>query len=247
MKNESVKKNKHIVWIGASLLLLGAVCFVLFNSCGIARSNEPSKEEYPVRGIDVSEYQGEIDWQVLSGQDIAFAFIKATEGSQDTDPRFKYNWEHAAGTKIRIGAYHFFNFLSSGKDQAANFIAVVNKADGMLPPVVDIELYDSFKRDPKSAGEVLPELNDLVKALEEAYRMKPIFYASKTVYDLYLADQYSQYPLWIRSVNATPTITGWTFWQYSDRSTLPGYKGKERHIDMNLFHGTAEEFGNAFQ
>ena len=247
MTNGKSKRYKYIIWIGGASLLLAILCFVLFNSFGSSRFKEPSKEKYPVRGIDVSEYQGEIDWQVLSGQDIAFAFIKATEGSQDIDPRFAYNWEQAAKTKIRIGAYHFFSFSSSGATQAANFIAVVNKVDGMLPPVVDIELYGSLKRDPKSAEEVLPDLYDLVKALEDTYRVKPIFYTTKAVYERYLADKFSQYPLWIRSVNTTPSITGWTFWQYSDRSTLPGYKGKERYIDMNLFHGTAEEFENAFK
>jgi lysozyme len=247
MNSENGKKSKLIIWIGASILLLGVLCFILFNPFGFVRFSDPSKEKYPVRGIDVSEYQGEIDWQILSGQDIAFAFIKATEGSQDTDPRFAYNWEHAAETNIRIGAYHFFSFSSPGKDQASNFITVVNKADGMLPPVVDIELYGSFKRSPKSVDEVLPELNDLVNALEEAYHAKPIFYATKAVYDLYIADKYSEYPLWIRSVHANPSVKGWTFWQYSDRSKLPGYNGKEPYIDMNLYNGTMEEFGNAFK
>ncbi len=62
--------------------------FLLFWN-GVVLLNNPSTTEYPVRGVDVSSYQGEIDWQVLSSQQISFVFIKATEGS--TKNRFE-NW-----------------------------------------------------------------------------------------------------------------------------------------------------------
>ena len=62
------------------LLVGGLIGFVLVWN-GIIQLNHPSQESYPVRGVDVSSYQGEIDWQVLSRQGIQFAFIKATEGS----------------------------------------------------------------------------------------------------------------------------------------------------------------------
>ena len=79
----------------AAALLLAAVtaCFFIFG--GIPRLNAPSTERYPVRGVDVSVYQGQIDWNTLAEQGISFAFIKATEGSSSEDPNFQRNWEQA--------------------------------------------------------------------------------------------------------------------------------------------------------
>ncbi len=242
----NTKKRKRIAFMGTALLLASAACIALLLHLGILQFNDPSKEKYPVRGVDVSEYQGEIDWPLLSKQGISFAFIKATEGSQYVDPRFVYNWEHAAGTGLKLGAYHFFSFDSPGSTQAENFLSTVNRLEGMLPPVVDIEMYGQYKRTPKLADEVWTELTAMLNALEAEYGAKPILYATQAAYDLYLDERYEDYPLWIRSVYTYPAVKDWTFWQYSDRMVLKGYSGVERHIDMNLYDGTKEAFEREF-
>jgi lysozyme len=243
---EKRKKRIRTLTIMAAVFAFSLAGAGLLFHLGIVQFNNPPRDRYPVRGIDVSEYQGEIDWALLASQDIEFAFIKATEGSHHIDPRFAYNWEHAAKTRLRIGAYHFFSFDSPGRTQAENFLSAVPKAEGMLPPVVDVELYDAYKRAPKPVEEVLPELDTLLHSLEKEYGVKPILYAIQEAYDLYLADRYAEYPLWIRGVFTSPPVNWWTFWQYSDRVVLPGYSGPERFIDMNLFRGTMEEFEDAF-
>ena len=103
-----------------SLGLIGVIiCTLLYN--GIIQINGISAGKYPVRGVDVSAYQGDIDWDILSSQNIQFAFIKATEGSDFVDEHFKENWEKARTTELKVGAYHFFSFESPGKTQAENF------------------------------------------------------------------------------------------------------------------------------
>lgn len=126
--------------IAAGIVLSAAVGFLLVWE-GIVPLNSPSPQRYPVRGVDVSAYQGAIDWPTLSAQDIDFAFIKATEGSSFVDSRFAYNYKEAQKTSLRIGAYHFFSFDSAGETQADHFIETVQRIPGMLPPVVDIEFY----------------------------------------------------------------------------------------------------------
>ena len=209
------------------------------------RPNHPSEERYPVRGVDVSAYQGEIDWPTLSQQGIRFAFIKATEGSAHTDPRFADNWEQAQKAGLRIGAYHFFSFDSPGQTQAENFIKAVPPADGMLPPVVDLELYGEKKKNPPDEAAVWPELETMLARLEEAYGKKPILYATAKSYRLYLAEAFAEYDIWIRDVLRKPKLPdgrAWTFWQYTDRARLEGYRGEERFIDLNIFCGTEAEF-----
>ena len=206
---------------------------------------DPSEKDYPVRGIDVSSYQGEIDWRVLSGQGIDFAFIKATEGSSFVDRNFEYNYSEALKTELRVGAYHFFSYESSGENQAANFIKTVEKTENMLPPVVDLEFYGEYEKNPLSREEVSIELQKCLDRLEENYNVKPIIYATARSYSRYLSGEYEDYDIWIRSMISVPHFQDgrkWTFWQYSDKGKLDGYSGEEKYIDMNVFNGTREDF-----
>ena len=95
--------------------------------------NHPSRTRYPVRGVDVSHYQGTIDWPVLAAQDLDFAYIKATEGSSHTDEKFAENWEAAKDTGLRIGAYHFFSFDSPGESQLKHFTFPLRFPDFPIP------------------------------------------------------------------------------------------------------------------
>lgn len=120
--------------------------------------NNPSKRTYPITGVDVSHYQGTIDWNILNDQGIRFAYIKATEGSSYIDERFFENWEQSRNSNIIAGAYHFFSFDSSGEDQAKHFIDIVEKYDGMLPPAIDVEYYGDKKVNPPKSEDVRREL-----------------------------------------------------------------------------------------
>ncbi|MGM9636667.1 MAG: GH25 family lysozyme [Eubacteriales bacterium] len=228
-----------IVACGLFVLFLTLACLIFF---GFLHLNNPSKKDYPVRGVDVSAYQGEIDWSVL-GEDLDFAFLKATEGSTHVDRYFESNYEGARACGLRVGAYHFFSFDSPGAEQAANFIGVVESYDDMLPPVVDVELYgDYFDQPPADKRAVVDRLSALLERLEEHYGLTPILYATEESYDLFLSEDFADYDLWIRNVVCRPKISGWVFWQYCNRGRLDGYSGEERYIDLNVFYGTREEF-----
>ena len=99
------KSLKFVLPIFAVLLIAG-VCLGGAVYKGKIILNHPSKKQYPVRGVDVSAYQGDIDWNVLEKQEIHFAFLKATEGSSFADCKFAENYKEAIETGLRIGAYH---------------------------------------------------------------------------------------------------------------------------------------------
>lgn len=201
---------------------------------------------YDIRGVDVSSYQGEIDWGVLSEQGIDFAFIKATEGSTYVDERFADNFMKVSETKLIIGAYHFFSFESSGESQADNFIKTVPKQKGMIAPVIDLEFYGQYTSTPKSVGDVVKELTSMADKLEEYYGIKPMIYVTQKSYRLYIKDtELEKYPLWIRNVYFKPMFTSeWVFWQYCDTEELEGYNGDEEKIDMNVFYGNMDDLKN---
>lgn len=241
-----MKGRKKYLLLGvcaAVILALGTWFLLVWN--GILFLNNPSREQYPVRGVDVSSYQGEIDWQKLASQDISFAFIKATEGSSWVDEKFSYNYAQAREAGLRVGAYHFFSYDSPGRTQAENFIEVVEKFPGMLPPVIDIEFYGDKEANPPEPAQVRSQLDVLITMLEDHYGRKPILYATGKSYTLYLADRYEECDIWIRNVLTNPKLPDgreWTFWQYTDRRRLDGYQGQEDDIDLNVFCGTEEEF-----
>ena len=134
-----------------TLLLLAGLVFagiggtrllhIYLTSTGRQAADVPGKQDYPVRGVDLSYYQGNIDWDVLASQGVDFCFIKATEGVDHNDSQFAQNWQTAQAAKIYVGAYHFFRFEDTGKEQAENFIRTVPVTENTLPPVIDVELY----------------------------------------------------------------------------------------------------------
>ncbi|MCR5718400.1 MAG: glycosyl hydrolase family 25 [Oscillospiraceae bacterium] len=211
----------------------------------------PDPEKYPVRGVDVSRYQGNIDWETLASQNVSFAFIKATEGSSHQDPCFAFNWEEAQKTGMYVGAYHFFSFESGGETQAQNFIETVGDSDGTLPPVVDLEFYGDYTENPLGKAETRKILDSLLAALEKHYGTKPIIYTTTRAYYSYiLGGGYGDYPLWMRDVHMEP-IVKWRFWQYSDQGMLKGYDGlqsdqTEVYIDLNVYNGTMKGFLREF-
>ena len=211
---------------------------------GIIHFNNPSREEYPVVGVDVSKYQGAIDWNQLIEQDISFAYIKATEGSSHVDEYYDANFNNALKTGIRVGAYHFFSFESSGKKQAETYCKNVSITEGMLPPVIDVEYYGDKKGvDDIDVDAVRKNLREMVDILEEEYGLKPVLYVTKNSYDTIVSGYFDDCDLWYRSVySKVPKDVKWTFWQYSNRTVLNGYEGEERYIDVNVFNGTREEF-----
>ena len=224
----------------AALALMALAAALVLN--GVIPLNRLSKADYPIRGVDVSHYQGDVDWDVLAAQDIRFAFVKATEGSSHVDGAFQANWQGIAGTDLRPGAYHFFSFESPGRAQAEHFCRTVPAVDGMLPPVADVEPYGRF-RSLKDLEGAADELADWLESVEAAYGMRPVIYTTQRFYREWIGKRFADYDVWIRSVWLPPSPSvRWTFWQYSNRGRLNGYSGPERFIDLNAFRGDAEAF-----
>ena len=201
-----------------------------------------SLDNYPVRGIDVSHHQGEIDWHKIKSQNISFAYIKATEGGDFKDPEFKKNWDHALEAGLRVGAYHFFRPETDGVLQAENFISSVPEYKNMLPPAIDVEI-DQTKSPDRQV--ILQRLGNLLQHVESYYGSKPIIYTDEENYKNYIAGQFSGYLLWYRSIFSKPDLPNekqWAFWQYNPVGRLQGYKGKEFFIDLNVFNGTRDLF-----
>jgi lysozyme len=199
--------------------------------------------DHPVHGIDISRYQGNINWDRVRSSGVSFAIIKATEGGDHADPNFRRYWNEAAQARIPRGAYHYFYFCRSGAQQAAWFIANVPRERGALPPVIDLEwtVSKTCPRRPPS-WEVLREAKIFKDILHRYYGQRPIIY---TTVDFYRDNDMRRWPeeFWLRSVAGHPRHVypgqRYTFWQYTGTGRVPGISGD---VDLNVFAGSPNEW-----
>lgn len=198
-----------------------------------------SPRQYAVHGVDVSRWQGDIDWVKLRSQGANFAYIKATDGGDHLDPRFRENWRGAHEAGLKRGAYHFFYWCRAAADQADWFIRNVPKVEGALPPVIDVEwnhLSNCKKRPSREV--VLEKMRVFMDRLEKHYGQRPVIYTAPDFYRDNLEGAFPDHPFWLRSVAAHPSKVypgrKWVFWQYSGSGLSHGVKGR---IDLNVFNG----------
>jgi lysozyme len=189
-------------------------------------------------GIDVSEYQGEIDWQAVADSGVSFCFVKCTEGAESSDPMFATNWAAMKGVGIIRSAYHFFVASKDPVVQANNFLRLTQKVweNSDLPPVLDLE--KTYFLNPSS---VLDRAQIWINTVEKALGRKPILYTFPNFWHEGMGDtsRFNNYPLWIAHYETdTPWVPGgwkdWAFHQYSESGSTPGIEGD---CDLNRFKG----------
>ena len=238
------RKTVILLIAGTAILIFAIWAIHLAAEASSLPDPKGSDLGYPVHGIDVSSYQGSIDWPKLADQGISFVFIKATEGSSHKDKKFSSNWKGAHKTDLKVGAYHFMSFETSGESQARNFISTVPKTRGMLPPVIDLEFYGSYTKNTLTEASVRAILDPLVKALKQRYGMDPVIYTSRSIYGLYVSGKYDN-DIWISDpsmIAKLPDGEDWTFCQYSFSGILEGYSGAVKHIDLDVYNGSKLDF-----
>ncbi|WAS95664.1 GH25 family lysozyme [Nannocystis punicea] len=194
-----------------------------------------SRDQPRVQGIDVSFYQGKIDWPRVATAN-AFAFIRATQGVTKTDSQFSANWAGARAAGVLRGPYHFLEAGANPVQQAEHFAGVLAEAGGLgngdLPPTLDVEPRE---REHPTLQNVLTCL----EVLEKRLGCVPIVYIQDWYYELVLkgAAELHRYPLWI--AGRFNTYTGWapSFWQYGKKAM----SGIRSEVDADRFLGDIQE------
>jgi len=191
-------------------------------------------------GLDVSEYQGEIDWSSVENIEddypIEFVFIRATAGNDREDEQFEENWLGAKKRKMIRGAYHYYRPNENSLEQAKLFIKTVRLRKGDLPPVLDIEKLPKGQ----SLDSLKIGLRRWLIAVEAHYKVKPIIYTGEKYYDDFLKEEFSDYLFWIANYNFYREKIGadWLFWQFTEKASVSGIKG---NVDINIFNGDVEQ------
>jgi lysozyme len=189
----------------------------------------PDAKAGEVYGIDVSNHQDDINWKQVANDDIAFAYVKATEGRDFVDRQFTSHWLGARNAGLRTGAYHFFTLCTSGAEQAANFLRVVPSEPDALPPAIDLELAGNCKERPP-IGDVHREVNAFITDVETATGKQTLLYVGDDFEDRYSIKAVQERDVWQPQFMRRPG-GNWKVWQFTGAAHVDGTKGR---IDLNI-------------
>ena len=214
------------------------------------------------QGLDVSHWQGNIDWNAVRNAGIKFTFAKATEGVDFVDVNFHQYMAGAIAAGVPIGPYHFAR-INSGEtiptdavDEANDFVDAIEQyyssSAMVLRPVLDYEQLPNDPVSPSVKAYVSEWIRDFSGRVEERLGFAPIIYtccgfASAT----FLEADIAQHDLWVRRItggdvfnpSSPPTSSemgiwsDWTFWQWSATGNVAGISP----VDRNAFEGTMEQ------
>ena len=193
-----------------------------------------------VFGIDISHYQGEVDWNELQKAEeqfpLQFIFIRATAGKDSKDSRFKSNWKNAGENGYIRGAYHYYRPDENALLQAEHFIKTVKLGKGDLPPVLDIEKIPRGQ----SMDSLKVGLQRWLDKVEGHYKMRPILYSGESFFNDFLKTEFSSYTMWIANYSffEEDIKPEWQFWQFTDQARINGVDG---NVDVNIYNGRLEE------
>jgi lysozyme len=245
---------RNLILVGATLLLASCPGALSARSAKLADAKPhdgvATAHTMEVQGVDVSAWQGDIDWAKARAAGTRFAFIKATEGGDHLDPKFLENWEGAKRAGVARSAYHFLYWCRPAHEQALWFMLNVPADADALPPVLDLEWNTHSKTCPKklSRAKALDKIKAMLVAMESHTGKKPIIYTDPAFHREVLEGELTNYHFWLRSVAAEPqdkyADRRWTFWQFTTTGKVPGIAGK---VDRNVYGGDDADWDRVLQ
>jgi lysozyme len=191
-----------------------------------------------VKGIDVSYYQGTIDWTRVAADDVRFAFVRVSDGTTYIDNKFAANWAGSRAAGIKHGAYQFFRPGQDPIAQAEILLDAIGRKlePDDLPPVIDVEASDG-----QSAAVIKQKVGQWIAHVKGVLGREPIIYTSFYFWrDSVGAPDFTGSPLWHAQYstascpNIAPPWQDWAFWQFTSTGTVDGISGD---VDVNRFNG----------
>ncbi len=217
----------------------------------VARKTKPDSRPQPIvqphlsgvsyrqgnalHGIDVSHYQGRIDWtQVAHDKKVGYVYLKATEGSNNIDDTYAYNLREAKRAGLLVGSYHFYRANVSPEVQFRNFMSVVDVKRQDLLPIIDVEAVNGVPMATFHA-----RLEQLLKLVTQAFGRRPIIYTGKNFYNKHMCGgSYRNYQFMIAAYTFDEPMLynndDYIIWQYSASGRIRGIRG---NVDQSRFVG----------
>jgi lysozyme len=241
---------------------LGTAAGTAAAAMGVGNLGRADGPDYAVQGIDVSRWQGNVNWPAVKQSGIKFCFCKASEGvpgavfgpprnGMPVDPQFATNWPAIKAQGILRGAYHYVRpGMGTAKDQADHFLDTVlahspGGLSGDLRPVLDVENNEEGTVPPAQMWQFVKLM---VSRIKSRIGRAPFIYCNNNFWVNHVGNPLSNLdcPLWFARWG--PTTDGfiprawstWTFWQYSSTGRNPGVNNGTTDVDLDCYNGTLE-------
>jgi lysozyme len=229
------KSSKRYFLISLAMLLLLGMAYLRYYK--LRHENLQLTDSDFTFGIDISHYQGTIDWEEMkeTHHPIEFVIVRSTMGIDGQDKTFETNFKQAKKSGYLTGAYHYYRPNEDATKQFENFSNTVNLDSGDLLPILDIEALGDSSLEYLRTG-----LNTWLELAEEEFGSKPIIYTGRTFYSNYLKGHIDDYPLWVASFSGKHMLNNidWVMHQFTDEVRIKGINHK---VDGNDFNGTIDE------
>jgi lysozyme len=237
LSSKTLEHDSPMVFV----LFMAVACFFYFFRPGFMspepQTDKPSLVMFPknlqhylsnpnaeaVLGIDVSHYQGVVDWQQVARAGVRFVYIKATDGITYRDPEFYSHLKGAQAAGLQTGAYHFFEPDDDPIKQAGNFVTTVQGLELTLMPMLDVEITSN-----RSAQLISSGVAKFIAEVEQRTGCQTILYSYGDYWQQNLSAQFSSQPFWLADYADSPSVSeqaqAWWLWQYSDSARVAGVK-----------------------
>jgi lysozyme len=196
---------------------------------------EVSRNQYPVKGIDISHHNGRIDFAKVAADSVDFVVMKASEGVNYIDSCLARNYAAAEAQNLYIGFYHFFKFNHGGVRQGRHFMNTIKGMRCNLPLVIDVE---SDNNESTNYYLVVGRLRDMIKYLERRGQ-RVMIYTNRKVYEKYIQENFPNIDLWLASERTPDMGKVCRLWQHSHNGHVSGIS---RPVDINAFNGSRTDF-----
>lgn len=185
-------------------------------------------------GIDVSHYQGHIDWEAVAKEgNVSYVYLKATEGAEFVDNTHMYNISMARRHGLKVGSYHYYKPNVNVEQQMNNLASIVIKSEQDLVPMIDIEEDRGV-----SEEKFIRDITAFVHMVEHHYGKKPLLYSGEFFYNKHFQGLFQDYQWMIARYSDTAPVLkddkAYLSWQYTDKGSIPGIRGK---VDRSCLMG----------
>ena len=204
------------------------------------KDTPPATPDKRIEGVDVSKWQGKVDWTKVLAAGKEFALVRVSDGLSHKDAFFDSNWKALEQQGLFRGAYQYFHPNQDVEKQAQLMASKVGKPrPGDLPPALDLEVTDGLP-----AATVIAKALQWLKRVEELVGVRPMLYTGPGFWTgLGEPKGFESCPLWVAHYTANAPrqprgLAGWTFWQYTSKGSVPGITGA---VDLDYFSGTLED------
>jgi GH25 family lysozyme M1 (1,4-beta-N-acetylmuramidase) len=243
VKGISVRSRYDVSYVYAGTSLLTKIA----PSSTESPSTSPSPTPTRLEGIDVSHWQGTIEWDKVRAAGKKFAYIKASEHTSFVDDRYQTNRSRAKSAGLKVGAYHFARPDIGTTDayaEADHFIRTADWTSGELRPVLDLEYTGGL-----SSSALQTWVKAFVNRIYDRTGVRAVIYVSPSFWSTKMGNSTwfanNGYDvLWIAhwTTASSPSVPAenwggksWTFWQYTSDGSVPGISGR---VDLDRYNGT---------